>query len=644
MIPHKAFAAGDTLPALIRFSPLSKGVSVLSISIELKEYALVRWHGSESHSSRTVGSAKYDIIDGKAVRGSDRGRERPNPISNPSASSTAPPENESLPRLSSRPSSFKNLIGLGSLTSSSGPSSTDGAGPSHHNTTGEGSSEPRRAFGVSTMFGPSTMMLHSPFDTPAVSRRPSHENSSPEDAIPSTDQDESSDVPLSGDADVDTRISLLIPYSTTPSHFPPSSSASQTPSIASPLTVSHKAKFSVILSNLDGHTSELRCALPLHILDGHLLHEARAATRITRNILFGRDENAPSGDNVGEEDEDERDIPAELPSYNSHVLDRVANAEMDDGRGNNDGISRRRTNLASNPLLSSTSPSAPGTPYWTTVQSNGVGVNSAGGYFALTTTGSSGSPAPVSGWSSPLDGSGTPAYGPGAGNSIRQDRNPIEFDQELMLSLGEVVNSNSLSTSFAHGATGSTSPSPGPSRGGSRAASRVQSRASSPEPGDHHHHVYPSGNAGASRSGIFHLPKAFSGLSLSTLHPRGKMPPHNSGTTQTHRSHPTSRPSHSPEEGTAATSSSTSPSAASALENNPLNRVPSYGISSRGFLGGGAPPLQLYRDLPSYAQAEATSRANASDGGNIDRSRSEASLADMRRQASIGTSSSIHTP
>ncbi|KAF8320866.1 hypothetical protein DL93DRAFT_2052560, partial [Clavulina sp. PMI_390] len=37
MIPHKAYAAGDTIPALMRFTPTAKGVTVLSVGMELTE-------------------------------------------------------------------------------------------------------------------------------------------------------------------------------------------------------------------------------------------------------------------------------------------------------------------------------------------------------------------------------------------------------------------------------------------------------------------------------------------------------------------------------------------------------------------------------------------------------------------------------
>jgi hypothetical protein len=37
---------------------------------------------------------------------------------------------------------------------------------------------------------------------------------------------------------------------------------------------------------------------------------------------------------------------------------------------------------------------------------------------------------------------------------------------------------------------------------------------------------------------------------------------------------------------------------------NAFNEVPDYGVASRGFLGGGVPPLDLVRNLPSYEDAQ----------------------------------------
>lgn len=102
--------------------------------------------------------------------------------------------------------------------------------------------------------------------------------------------------------DIDTIIELAIPAWTTPSHP------------LAPITVSHKLKFSAFISNPDGHTSELRCALPLHILAPHLAPEAALASGGARTLLFGPSGTLAPGASA----------QAELPSYPEHVRDRLA--------------------------------------------------------------------------------------------------------------------------------------------------------------------------------------------------------------------------------------------------------------------------------------------------------------------------------
>ena len=74
------------------------------------------------------------------------------------------------------------------------------------------------------------------------------------------------------------------------------------------------------LDNPDGHTSELRCSLPLHILDYRLLDEAKSATAETRRLLLG-------GPEVPEEGGPDHE---QLPSYPSHIRDRIANMYLPD--------------------------------------------------------------------------------------------------------------------------------------------------------------------------------------------------------------------------------------------------------------------------------------------------------------------------
>ena len=68
--------------------------------------------------------------------------------------------------------------------------------------------------------------------------------------------------------------------------------------------------------NPDGHTSELRCALPILILPACLGEEARLASSGARHLLFG-----PTGALLPVTDEVAQ---TDLPSYPNHVHDRVA--------------------------------------------------------------------------------------------------------------------------------------------------------------------------------------------------------------------------------------------------------------------------------------------------------------------------------
>lgn len=74
------------------------------------------------------------------------------------------------------------------------------------------------------------------------------------------------------------------------------------------------------MDNPDGHTSELRCSLPLHILDYYFLDEAKSATAETRRLLLG-------GPEVPEESGPAHE---QLPSYPSHIRDRIANMYLPD--------------------------------------------------------------------------------------------------------------------------------------------------------------------------------------------------------------------------------------------------------------------------------------------------------------------------
>jgi hypothetical protein len=69
MIPYKAYAAGDFITTILKFTPTAKGVSVLSIGLELKEIVTLRWKCQpDTNETQIVAHAEYDTKDGRAVR------------------------------------------------------------------------------------------------------------------------------------------------------------------------------------------------------------------------------------------------------------------------------------------------------------------------------------------------------------------------------------------------------------------------------------------------------------------------------------------------------------------------------------------------------------------------------------------------
>ena len=59
-----------------------------------------------------------------------------------------------------------------------------------------------------------------------------------------------------------------------------------------PIIVTYCIQWTVVMTNLDSHMSELCCSLSLHVLDYALLHDVRIATHTTCR-LFGPDDVQP---------------------------------------------------------------------------------------------------------------------------------------------------------------------------------------------------------------------------------------------------------------------------------------------------------------------------------------------------------------
>ncbi|KAJ7493370.1 hypothetical protein B0H11DRAFT_2228146 [Mycena galericulata] len=208
-IPHIAWAAGDELVALLKVSPLVKGVGVLNVTSSLRETTKV--FNRSGSLTRTVATTTHEIIGGKAVEVretvDDKGKH---------SHFSLPPQSHS--------------------GSEAGPSGASG---------------------------------------------------SSSDASPTTTLSE----PAQGEDDVVTVLNIRLPSYLTPSHP------------LEPITVTHSIHWSVIVTNADGHLSELFCSLPILLLDPHLLSEARLHTKDT----------------------------GELPTYIAHVRDRVANMFLSEG-------------------------------------------------------------------------------------------------------------------------------------------------------------------------------------------------------------------------------------------------------------------------------------------------------------------------
>ncbi|KAJ7460713.1 hypothetical protein FB451DRAFT_1096503 [Mycena latifolia] len=228
-IPHIAWAAGDELLALLKVSPLVKGVGVVSVTTSLRETTKV--FGRPGSSTRTVATVTHEILGGKAVE-----------------------LKESVDR-KGKQSHFS--LPLRSTAAHSEPE----AGPSS-----------------STASSSSTSLSSPPTD------------------------------PAQSEDDVVASLHMRIPNYLTPSHQ------------LDPIVVSHTIHWSVIVTNADGHLSELFCSLPFILLDSQLLSESRLHTKTARRLLVG-------GPDVPTESTDAN----ELPSYIAHVRDRVANMFLSEG-------------------------------------------------------------------------------------------------------------------------------------------------------------------------------------------------------------------------------------------------------------------------------------------------------------------------
>ncbi|KAJ9098888.1 hypothetical protein QFC19_006227 [Naganishia cerealis] len=415
-LPFKAYAAGDEIPVNVKFMPLAKGVKVTSVSSVIKEYTQVHTRNSSHTEVRVAASIKHEIKNGRAYR-----------VTEPGVQPAAPPHHyyseDSIPPGSAAPSAPPSPHhravrehSLGSVTpmTDSGLNSRVG---SYANLPGSGSSRLPDGY-----FGQPGSGLGSGNATPG----PSHPTIAD---IPDDMRNPEDDINI-GDDEVDTMITIPVPSWTTPSHS------------IHPVYVTHKIKWSCAISNPDGHVSELRCALPIHILPHAVLEEAQTASAGTRALLFGG--------------QAEEATQVDLPSYNDHVYDRVANAAL--GPTTSYVPSGNRTPHSGTPPISR-GPSRPGSPVLRARR-------------------------------------GPEGHDPADELHLPDDIPPRPqlnwADSELLLSLGSLASANNSAAASNHSSPHATPPeSRTPSRPGSRLGfrtgrssapgSRAGSRASSPE-------------------------------------------------------------------------------------------------------------------------------------------------------------------
>ncbi|WWC66430.1 uncharacterized protein I206_100332 [Kwoniella pini CBS 10737] len=634
-LPYKAYAAGDDIPVNVKFMPLAKGTRVTQVVSVLKEYTLVHTRQSSRPETRVISCIKHEMKNGRAIEIAREPVRPPLHWNEPhSANRSATTSRHSSP------AQTPVVGGRARLAPTWGERPEDSYFPAP-SSAGAGSapgsaSTTPAVDGENAQAGPSNASVHSETSTWET------------------------DIEV-GDDEINTHFTIPIPRWVTPSHA------------IHPVFVTHKIKWSCSISNPDGHVSELRCALPILILDHSLLEEARSAGASTRGLLFGQTTEEPQID---------------LPSYSNHVYDRIAIA---DSGTTASGFMPR--SLAATPLASphddtpprSRPPSRPASP--TRYQSYG-GQSS-------TSTRSVGEPTPAT--------------------DVPPRRQLSQWaDSELLMSLG-ALRTHSNNTSPGDTPPDSRTPSRPLSRRNSftrsgrssRTGSRANSRASSPERSvqsssyNSDSHLEENGNSrpGQERRhtgglhSLFHLPKPMRPLShLTPGHGHGSKPilrntnslsssnlappqsndtlPRNAsfsgGISNGNSNAQVPAQSHGQaQNGTGERSHVSFAPHANVVRNgprfsigggndeqddengegedeeeeeedDPLSRVPSYAIASRGFLGGGVVPLDVA--LPTYDASEDMQRTRSGtdlSGNNngLIRPRSDTALMRLGAQA-----------
>ena len=519
MIPHKAWPAGDSLTAVVKFSPLAKGVRVLSVVTTLNETIKTFTRTGRQESTKTLIEVKHEFRNGQAVCVVHQDQDQDHSPRSRSRAHSGP-TTPSTPLLQSTDHPQRLPPSLGHATSF-----------------------------IPTSHPGESLPPHFLEGSPSTSTQPT---------LPQTGTGSGTHpVPLAvgfelSEGDIATKLDISLPAFTTPTHP------------LEPIIALHRIRWNILIGNLDGHTSELRCSLPLHILDGCLFDEATSATAATRQLLLG-----------GPEVPEEQDPDTVLPSYPSHIRDRVANVYLPD----------QAALRVTNPWLQhGISP----------VQQHRDDAE------------------PDGRLSSPTSGTHTPLEAYYVPSSAQHSGDPeLEYvNSELLLSLSQ----NAPLSSRPGSSRASRAPSPEREPHSRRLSNGGSSSSSGQGAQDLGASTFVHENSSASRNphGVFHATmKPLTSLSSSVIptrcHPHAHHPHPHPHSPQHHPHHPHS--------------SSQLPRTVPVTSHSQLHRVftevPDYGISSRGFLGGGVTPLETLQGLPSYEEAE------------MQRSRSESDLAAM---------------
>jgi len=538
LLPHKAWAAGDKLSAVVKFSPLSKGMSVSHMTTAIHETTKIFARSGSQESTRTITTTRHNIVNGKAVE---------------------------VPRSTYGRSRSNTASGSGTPVT---PLSVEASRPSP--------------------MTPATQLPHI-----------SEPSSSSSNGISQSSQSQEDEDPLVENNDVVTLISVALPTTLTPSHA------------VEPINITHRVRWNIFILNPDGHTSELRCSLPLYVLDNNLLEEAHAFSAATRRLVL-------SVVTANDRDEQLEDEDRELPSYNMHIRDRVANMFLPEGQ-----VFR-----VTNPWVThNTSPTV------------ALGAEAPHEIYMYS------DPQPRrSGYSSPALDSERFSQLPHA--PTPRDRTTLDWvNSELLLSLSDMPPRRAeYEIESTH-----TSPEEGRSRSHSRWSSRPHSRVPSPERTTTVHHSNGATshtgmerqqsessmhNGQASRNlqsllkatmkpftslGGHHQSHHHHGLFTRSSHSHTHHLVHPSDSTMSQHQHPSSSssaippaplsriPSHDHTSGgpqRVNTVQHTDPAnSGPSLLHRAFTEVPDYSIAARGFLGG-VPPLTSMRGLPSYEESE----------------------------------------